>query len=1549
MSGISIVIPTLNEAGNIPGLLRRIGRAFDGTGIEYEIIFIDDHSTDGTMDVIKRLSAEYPNVVCFLKEGKRGKAQSLIQGFAWAQFDRIGFIDADLQYPPEAIPKMFDLLDHGYDIVVADRVQHDEGFLRTVTSRGFSFFFSRFLHGLSCDVQSGLKVFKRRIAHEVRIEHPSPWTFDLEFLLAARNYGYVIGSVPIRLEPRRSGESKIKFLRAVYEIGWNALRLRFTERPPLLITPENEEGSMVGAGIAHGSTRFVTHTTLHHDLSALRTFAPWQRTLIQVALLIILSGLFLNPLLTGISVLAVLTAVYFLDSVFQLFLVLRSLKTPPEIGSTPRELLALDGERLPSYSILCPLYREANMLPTFVEAMNRLDWPKDRLDIMLLLEENDQETIDAARAMKLPDSFRILVVPHSLPKTKPKACNFGLNFAKGEYVVIYDAEDIPDPAQLKKAYLGFRKAGPSVRCLQAKLNYFNPHQNLLTRFFTAEYSLWFDVVLPGLQSINTSIPLGGTSNHFRTRDLLELEGWDPFNVTEDCDLGVRIFKRGFKTAIIDSVTLEEANSNLGNWIRQRSRWIKGYMQTYLVHMRDPIAFFRENGLHALVFQLVVGMKIGFMFINPILWIATVSYFTLYAVVGPTIQALFPPVVFYLASFSLVFGNFLYLYYYMIGAAKREHYSVVKYVFLIPLYWIMLSYAASIALYQLIVKPHYWEKTVHGLHTKAAKKRSRLTQLSESMAVGRVWFPKWKLTAPWAKWLLSQEGIFIYALSVSSVLNFVFNAYLGRVLSYEEYGFVALVNTVWYFAMIAIGAFATSINHRSAYLLGRGDRAGTRYFFFANLKKGVRISVLAALAWFLLSPFISSFFHVDGTIVLALFSPAFILGVVSAGSAGFLQGSFRFLRASVVVIAEAVSKLALAAIFVSFGLGSWAYLSIPLSIAVSAAVAFAFLHGVVPEETAKSGRPTFPNRFFAATVLSNVSSTIFLSLDMLLVKHYLDPHEAGEYALLSLAGKMIFFFGSLSSSFLLTYVSRNEGRSISSRRILAYTFGITIALVTLGVLAFGAFGPVTLSILLGDKARAVNDLYLPYTAALGVFTVTNVIVIYGLARKRYVFPFVSLLVSLFMAFGIALFHGSISQIVEVILFSSLTGGALSTVAFLSEPQHGLIGRAFRDFAGAFIEKLPVTRRKRIAGSILVFNWRDMRHDFAGGAEVYIEELARQWARQGNRVTLFCGNDGRSPRSEIVEGVEIVRRGGFYLVYFWAFFYYLVRFRGRYDIVVDCHNGIPFFSPLYVRKPKVFCLMHHVHQEVFRHSLPGPLSSFARFLEKDMMPIVYRKVRFITVSESSKREMEDLGLGCAGIQVIHPGIHLGDFAPGTKSDSPVVLYLGRLKAYKSVDVLIRAFRAVLEERPEAKLVIAGSGEEERYLKRLARDLRLSDDQVSFLGKVTEAQKRELLRSSWVVVNPSFMEGWGIVVIEANACGTPVIASDIPGLRDSVRDASTGYLVKYGDSDAFATKILSVIRDAELRDRLGRNAREWAKGFDWMSSGEAFFATLISIDKH
>jgi cellulose synthase/poly-beta-1,6-N-acetylglucosamine synthase-like glycosyltransferase len=504
------------------------------------------------------------------------------------------------------------------------------------------------------------------------------------------------------------------FLKQVFLGIKDLFILRFKKVPPIPI-PSRYDTSMVRAGVRYKKQVYITHTTLDAEQSAVVVFSREQIAWSIVVLAVLVCSFLLNPLLSFQIGIAVLSTIYLLDVVFSLYLVFKTLRTPTELTFTQKELANIDDSKLPIYTILCPMYKEVHILPQFLEGIKAVQWPKGKLDVILLIESDDQDSITAINTMHLPSFIRMVVVPHSLPKTKPKACNYGLAFARGEYTVIYDAEDIPDPLQLKKAYLGFKRSARNIVCLQAKLSYYNMNQNLLTRFFTAEYALWFDVTLTGLNSLHTTIPLGGTSNHFRTRDLKELHAWDPFNVTEDADLGMRLFKLGYQTAVIDSTTMEEGNSKVGNWLRQRSRWIKGYMQTYIVHTREAFSFTKRRFLDSLIFHLVLGGKIAFIFINPILWVVTLLYFTLYPVVGPFIDKLYPQPVLYIAMSSLIFGNYVYLFCYVMGCVKKEQWGLIKYIFLIPIYWLLISIAGMMALYQLIFKPFYWEKTVHGLH------------------------------------------------------------------------------------------------------------------------------------------------------------------------------------------------------------------------------------------------------------------------------------------------------------------------------------------------------------------------------------------------------------------------------------------------------------------------------------------------------------------------------------------------------------------------------------------------------------------------------------------------------------------------------------------------------------------------------------------------------------------------------------------------------------------------------------------------------------------
>jgi glycosyltransferase XagB len=423
-----------------------------------------------------------------------------------------------------------------------------------------------------------------------------------------------------------------------------------------------------------------------------------------------------SPRDLAVSAVAMVTVAYVVVIAFRLALVIAAEDTSV-IRLTPTELWAPSWESLPVYSILVPLYREDKVLPTLLSKLSALDYPADRLQVLLLIEEDDQLTRSALRRHTLDGRFEVVLIPASQPRTKPKACNVGLTYARGDFCVIYDAEDRPEPDQLRKAVTAFRALPQWVVCVQAELQYWNPWTNWLTRCFAAEYALNFSLVLRGLDRFRLPIPLGGTSNHFRTDALRELGAWDPYNVTEDADLGMRIARRGWGVRMMMSVTEEEANSRVGNWIRQRSRWIKGYYQTWLVHMRSPWRLWVELGPRRFfAFQLTLGFAPLTGLMNPIFWALTVVYL----ISGPThISALFPAAILYMGVFSMLIGNLLMVYSMMVGCMDRGLYGAIRTMIVVPVYWALMSIAAYKALFQLLrpSRRHYWELTEHGLVTE----------------------------------------------------------------------------------------------------------------------------------------------------------------------------------------------------------------------------------------------------------------------------------------------------------------------------------------------------------------------------------------------------------------------------------------------------------------------------------------------------------------------------------------------------------------------------------------------------------------------------------------------------------------------------------------------------------------------------------------------------------------------------------------------------------------------------------------------------------------
>ncbi len=432
---------------------------------------------------------------------------------------------------------------------------------------------------------------------------------------------------------------------------------------------------------------------------------------------VLAAALWRLPGQTAVALNALCQVGYLLLTLFKLWIFREPADGISETGVSDEELGLLAEADLPRYTVFVPLRGEANVLEALMRALEALDYPKDRLDVKLLLEADDPETVSAVFGSRLPDFVDVLVLPAAEPRTKPKACNFGLLHARGEYAVVYDAEDVPDPLQLRKALVAFRRAGPDVGCVQAKLSYYNKNQNLLTRWFTTEYAMWFGLLLPGLQRARMPIPLGGTSNHLRVDVLREIGGWDPYNVTEDADLGVRLHKAGYRTVMVDSETLEEANSEFVNWVRQRSRWVKGYIQTWLVHMRHPLQLWREMGprgffgFHA----MVAGTPFTFL-MNPIYWAMTTAWFLTY---WGFVQQVFPSWLYYMGTGNLLLGTFTFAYLNMVAAYRRGDDDLVKYAVFGPVYWGLMSLAAAKALLQLVTRPSHWEKTAHGLTGAAA--------------------------------------------------------------------------------------------------------------------------------------------------------------------------------------------------------------------------------------------------------------------------------------------------------------------------------------------------------------------------------------------------------------------------------------------------------------------------------------------------------------------------------------------------------------------------------------------------------------------------------------------------------------------------------------------------------------------------------------------------------------------------------------------------------------------------------------------------------------
>jgi len=479
----------------------------------------------------------------------------------------------------------------------------------------------------------------------------------------------------------------------------------------IVVSPIQDITEVLATCFKTSDVNYITNTRniLDKFHSAAHTFSLTEKIVLLVIVCLIAASALGNFFLTALWINVFLASGTLILMAYKMGLTIHSLRF---LTKKPKEKFDLLTE-YPIYTVLIPLLdEEKTTITLLLEALSRIDYPKDKLDIKFLLEEQDTKTASVLHQFSLPWNYQTIIVPAGTPRSKPRACNYGLCFALGQYLTIYDAEDRPDPDQLKMALSHFNNANPEVVCLQAALNYYNYRENILARLFTIEYTHWFDSMIPALDSLHVPVPLGGTSNHFKVDALRKVGGWDPFVGTEDAEIGVRLSRSGYRVESIRSTTYEEANISIVNWFKQRTRWNKGYMQTYLVNMRDPIKMAKTLGLWRFInFQFFVGGNVFFQLANLPLWI---FLFTTLFFYNEQVAGLYPKTLVALCWYNFIISNIILMLAQFVATYRRRLYCLLPYIPLKLFYWLLMSFAGYYAIFELLMRPGYWYKTKHNL-------------------------------------------------------------------------------------------------------------------------------------------------------------------------------------------------------------------------------------------------------------------------------------------------------------------------------------------------------------------------------------------------------------------------------------------------------------------------------------------------------------------------------------------------------------------------------------------------------------------------------------------------------------------------------------------------------------------------------------------------------------------------------------------------------------------------------------------------------------------
>jgi cellulose synthase/poly-beta-1,6-N-acetylglucosamine synthase-like glycosyltransferase len=523
-------------------------------------------------------------------------------------------------------------------------------------------------------------------------------------LLRGRN-----GQIPVKLLEKDGG---IAFLITFERLRLGDMRRRIADHPALARHLKIVDPQVLRAAVLARSQPVLEREAVlglferHPSFSARIVANAWQGTMAGVAITALPVGLLLawDEVLATLHVLA---TIFFLACVVLRFAAVASVRPL----QPPQPLPPLPEGEMPVYSVLVALYREAAIVPDLLAALDRLVWPRDRLDIKLVCEADDEATLDAIRTSGLPSHIEIIEVPAEGPRTKPKALAYAMQMVGGEFVALYDAEDQPHPLQLVEAWHRFRNRGSDLAAVQAPLEISNRRDTMMARMFAFEYAGLFRGLLPWLSQRRLMLPLGGTSNHFRRAALAEVGGWDPFNVTEDADLGMRLTRFGYRAEVISRPTYEAAPERFEIWLPQRTRWFKGWAQTWLVHMRDPARLGADLGVKSfLVAQVLFAGMLASALLHPVL-LATFGVLVVQLAMGYHLGT-YRSMLFAMDIVNITCGylSFLTLGWQTLTAPEKRGFW--KIVLFTPVYWALLSAAGWRALWYLWRNPHHWEKTPH---------------------------------------------------------------------------------------------------------------------------------------------------------------------------------------------------------------------------------------------------------------------------------------------------------------------------------------------------------------------------------------------------------------------------------------------------------------------------------------------------------------------------------------------------------------------------------------------------------------------------------------------------------------------------------------------------------------------------------------------------------------------------------------------------------------------------------------------------------------------